>query len=140
MDALTLLHHAVNVGLRVEAIRGNLLVQGPKRLEPVVKLLAEHKAEVLAVLSRTANSTELLVSSPRFGRVILSVEGEPALELPCAARRGRVQLLEGLFLHFCCKCGAYGAFGHGVSLRSSRLGRWYCAEHRPSQLRGRTHG
>jgi hypothetical protein len=38
MDALTLLHHAVNVGLRVEAIRGNLLVQGPKRLEPVVKL------------------------------------------------------------------------------------------------------
>jgi len=27
--------------------------------------------------------------------------------------------------------GAFGAFGYGVSLRAGRLGRWYCAEHRP---------
>jgi hypothetical protein len=66
-----------------------------------------------------------------YERVAKPVEGEPGLDLPCAARRGRVQELDGLFLHFCVECGAYGAFGYDVSLRAGRLGRWYCAEHRP---------
>jgi hypothetical protein len=51
MDAVALLHRAQEVGLRVEAIGDKLLVRGPKRSEAVVKLLAEHKAEVLAALS-----------------------------------------------------------------------------------------
>jgi hypothetical protein len=57
--------------------------------------------------------------------------GEPGLEQPCAARRGRVQELEGAFLHFCCRCGRFAAFGYGVRLRARQLGRWYCGEHRP---------
>jgi hypothetical protein len=51
MDAVALLHRAQEVGLRIEPIGDKLLVRGPKRAEAVVKLLAEHKAELLAVLS-----------------------------------------------------------------------------------------
>src|SRR5262249_39569668 len=51
MDALTLLLRARDVGLRVEAAGGKLMVRGPKRAEAVVRLLAEHKAEVLAALT-----------------------------------------------------------------------------------------
>jgi hypothetical protein len=132
MDALALLRRAQEAGLRVEPAGDKLMVRGPKQAEPVVKLLAEHKAEVLAALANTANNAELLVPSLQFERVIQSIEGEPGLELPCAARRGRVQDLEGVFLHFCAECGAYGAFGYGVNLRAGQLGRWYCAAHRPA--------
>jgi hypothetical protein len=58
-------------------------------------------------------------------------ESEPALEQPCAARRGQVRKLNGAFVHFCCRCGRFGAFGYGVRLRAGQLGRWYCGEHRP---------
>ena len=51
MDAVALLHRAQEVGLRIEPMGDTLLVRGPKRAEAVVKLLAEHKAEVLAALS-----------------------------------------------------------------------------------------
>jgi hypothetical protein len=51
MDALIVLRRARDAGLRVEAAGDELRVRGPKRAEAVVKLLAEHKAEVLAVLS-----------------------------------------------------------------------------------------
>lgn len=67
-------------------------------------------------------------------QIISTSHGEPGLEQPCAARRGRVQVLDGLFLHFCCQCGRFGAFGHGVRLREGRFGRWYCGEHRPSNF------
>jgi hypothetical protein len=66
------------------------------------------------------------------GRVAAVADGEPSLEQPCVARRGRVQELDGgPFLHFCCQCGRFAAFGYGVRLRAGRLGRWYCGEHRP---------
>jgi hypothetical protein len=51
MDAVALLRHAKEAGLRVEPIGSKLMVRGPKRAESVVRLLAEHKAEVLVVLS-----------------------------------------------------------------------------------------
>jgi hypothetical protein len=51
MVAVTLLQRAREVGLRIEPKGDRLLVRGPKRAEAVVKLLAEHKAEVLAALS-----------------------------------------------------------------------------------------
>ena len=130
MDALALLRRAQEAGLRVEPAGDKLMVRGPKNAAPVVRLLAEHKAEILAALLNTTQDAELLAPSPRFERVIPSVEGEPRLELPCAARRGRVQELEGAFLHFCIVCGAYGAFGYGVNFRGGRLGHWYCAAHR----------
>ncbi len=132
MDAVTLLRRAKEAGLCVERTGDTLKVRGSKNAEPVVKLLAEHKAEVLAALVKTTHDAELLSPSPWFKRIIPPAEGEPSLEMPCASRRGRVQELEGaMVLHFCAECGAWGAFGYAVNLRAGRPGRWYCAEHRP---------
>ena len=132
MDGLTLLRRAHDVGLRLEAAGDKLVIRGPKRAEPIVRLLAEHKAAVLAALADNGHDeAELLATSPWFDRFISPADGEPSLEQPCAARRGRVQELNGAFLHFCCRCGRFAAFGYGVRLRAGRLGRWYCGEHRP---------
>jgi hypothetical protein len=51
MDAIALLRRAHEAGLRVETAGDKLIVRGPKQAEPVVKLLAAHKAEVLAALA-----------------------------------------------------------------------------------------
>ena len=52
MDAVALLKVAADAGLRVWPDGDLLQVRGPKRSEPVVRLLAEHKAEVMAHLYR----------------------------------------------------------------------------------------
>src|SRR5262245_17808621 len=91
MDAVALLHCAQEAGLRIEPMGGKLLVPGPKRLEPIVKLLAEHKAEVLAVLGNTVHESGPLAPAPWFDGKVRVAEGEPGLEMPCAARRGRTQ-------------------------------------------------
>lgn len=82
-------------------------------------------------LAAEPQSAELLAPSAWFARVASPAEGEPNFDAPCGARRGRVEKREGLFLHFCIHCGAWGAYGYGVNLRAGRLGRWYCAVHRP---------
>jgi hypothetical protein len=51
MDGVALLHIARDAGLRVEAAGELLKITGPKRAEPVAKLLAQHKAEVLSALA-----------------------------------------------------------------------------------------
>src|SRR3954470_11090859 len=50
MDGLTLLRRAEEAGLRVEAAGDQLKIRGPKCAAPVVRLLAEHKCEVLRAL------------------------------------------------------------------------------------------
>ncbi len=75
--------------------------------------------------------TKLLAPLLWFERVAPPVEGEPLYEKPCIARRGKVEERDGVLLHFCTECGAWGAFGYGVGLRAGRAGRWYCATHRP---------
>ena len=57
MDAVALLHRAQEAGLRIEPMGEKLLVRGPKRAEAVVKLLASHKAEVLAALAPGASTS-----------------------------------------------------------------------------------
>jgi len=131
MDSVTLLHRARDVGLRIETAGNMLRITGPRKAEPVVKLLAQHKAEVMAALATTAHEAKLLTPSPQFERVAVLAEDEPRLEMPCAGRRGRVQELDRAFLHFCCRCGRFAAFGYGVHLRGGHLGRWYCGAHRP---------
>jgi hypothetical protein len=119
MDGLTLLQSARDAGLRVEAAGDKLLIRGPKHAEPVVRLIAEHKAMVLAALAMP-------------GAVALPYEDEPGSEHPCVTRRGKVEArANGMFLHYCVVCGRWGGFGCGVNLRGGRLGRWYCAAHRP---------
>jgi hypothetical protein len=58
-------------------------------------------------------------------------EDEPPYDQPCVARRGRVQRQGCAFLHFCVTCGAWGAFGYGVT--GDRPGLWYCLPHRPAK-------
>ena len=129
MDGLSLLRQARNAGLRLEAAGDKLKIVGPKRAEPVVKLLAAHKAEVLAALATTPREIGSLSQTAQFEQ--LAPLEEPALEQPCAARRGQVRQDGKTFLHFCVDCGAFGPFGYGVSLRTGQLGRWYCSKHRP---------
>jgi hypothetical protein len=54
---------------------------------------------------------------------------EPPFDLPCCERRGRIERRGSLFLHFCVRCGAWGAYGHGVT--ATAAGQWYCRQHRP---------
>src|SRR3982074_2760495 len=131
MDRLSLLRQARNAGLRLGAAGEKLRITGPRGAEPVVKLLAAHKAEVLAALANTPRETELLAQTPQFEQLAPLEETVPGLEQPCDARRGKVQHDGKIFLHFCIECGAYGPCGYGVSLRTGQEGRWYCFKHRP---------
>jgi hypothetical protein len=54
MDPLILLQRARDAGLRLEVANTSLKISGPRKAEPLVKLLAEHKAQVLETL-RLAN-------------------------------------------------------------------------------------
>jgi hypothetical protein len=54
---------------------------------------------------------------------------EPPYEEPDSARRGVIRHPMGRFEHFCAVCGAWGAFGYGVTTKEP--GVWYCLRHRP---------
>jgi hypothetical protein len=95
----------------------------------ILDLLSRNKAEVLALLRARADANKPLTPTP--SSLTGAPPPEPGLEEPCAARRGRVQEINGLLLRFCVECGRFGPFGYGVGLRAGRLGRWYCREHRP---------
>jgi len=98
MDALALLRRAKEAGLWVRPVGDKLIVRGPKNAEQVVKLLAEHKVEVLQALVAGAAPSDpehAEPMSPCFERTIPPVDGEPGLEEPCAARRGRVVAIAG---------------------------------------------
>jgi hypothetical protein len=115
--------HRERRGKAETALRA-LGARGPKHAEPVVLAkheVVKHEAEILAALTK-----------PNSDAAIASVEYGSDFETPCDARPGQVdERPDGLFLHFCEECGAWGAFGYGVSLRTGKLGRWYCAAHWP---------
>jgi hypothetical protein len=52
MEVIALIRTAHEAGLTITAEGGTLIVRGPKRAAPVVRQLADVKAEVLAVLAR----------------------------------------------------------------------------------------
>jgi len=51
MDALSLLARAHDAGLAVAIAGDKLVVRGPQRAEPVVRLLAVHKSAIMAALA-----------------------------------------------------------------------------------------
>ena len=53
MDGVTLILRARDAGLRLEVAGSDLKITGPKAAEPLVKLLAERKAQVLQALADT---------------------------------------------------------------------------------------
>jgi hypothetical protein len=52
MDGLNLLQQARDAGLRLDIVGTFLKITGPKEAEPLVRLLAEHKAQVLKALQK----------------------------------------------------------------------------------------
>jgi len=52
MDPLILLQHARDAGLRIGVAGTSLKISGPRKAEPLVRLLAEHKPQVLEALRK----------------------------------------------------------------------------------------
>jgi hypothetical protein len=125
--AAHILHELEAIGAIIVPTGDCLLLRaGPKSVPAsIIRRVREAKPELLALLRQEDAATV------GISRLVRHTDGEPSLEQPCAARRGRVEERERVLLHFCAECGAWGAFGYGVNLRCGRLGRWYCAAHRP---------
>jgi hypothetical protein len=51
VDGMTLLHRAEEAGLAVKAEGDKLVIRGPKRAEPVARLLLDNKPRILAALA-----------------------------------------------------------------------------------------
>jgi hypothetical protein len=58
MDGLTLLQRAREAGLRLEAADTSLKISGPRNADPLVRLLAEHKTQVLDALRKVQEVPE----------------------------------------------------------------------------------
>jgi hypothetical protein len=145
--AIDLLEDLAVIGARIESAGDRIILRAGATAIPagLVGRIREAKAELLAMLApdsvatdmfhpeeeRVGPEAELVASSGRVQRVALPAEGEPDFNKRCVMRRGRVEQRDGVLLHFCTECGRWGGFGCGVDLRAGRLGRWYCAEHRP---------
>jgi hypothetical protein len=71
-----LLRRAHDAGLRVKPVGGQLLVHGPRRAEPLVRLLAAHKAEVMAALTQRRDTGEIsLMSEPLIASLTAAIRG-----------------------------------------------------------------
>jgi hypothetical protein len=130
MSAAQALKAARDAGVAV-VVDGDDLILEASAPPPAAILdsLSRNKAEVLSLLRATAGLNKPLTPTP--SSLTSAPPAEPGLEEPCAARRGRVQEINGVLLHFCVECGRFGSLGCGVELRAGRLGRWYCRAHWP---------
>jgi hypothetical protein len=84
MDGLTLFQKASDAGLRLDVVGTFLKITGPKEAEPLVRLLAEHKAQVLKAMQKVQEvpkGTESGVGTEREPGPYASVLG--ALERRC---------------------------------------------------------
>jgi hypothetical protein len=133
------------IGANIEPAGDRIILRAGASAIPagLVGRIREAKAELLVMLATrpadrlqaekggTGPEAELVAPSAWFQRVASPIIGEPSFDEPCVARCDQAGYRDGVFLHFCSECGAWGAFGYGVNLRAGRLGRWYCAAHRP---------
>ena len=74
---------------------------------------------------------ESILKPPDELREILRERQQPEKFLPGFVGYSK----HGLFIHMC-HCGVWGAHGYGVSVRTGKLGTWYCAEHNPERREG----
>ena len=129
-----ILQHLNAIGARIEPAGDRLLLRAGSKPVPasLIGRVRAAKPELLAMFHQRA--AEALEATPPTARLAQIADGEPGFERPCATRRGRLLELDGAFLHFCVRCGRFAAFGYGVHLRTGKLGRWYCGQHRPRQV------
>jgi hypothetical protein len=83
MDPVILLQRARDAGLRLEVADTSLKISGPRKAEPLVRLLAEHKAQVLDALRKVQEVPE----SPRDGT---STERDPGPYASARAHKPQV--------------------------------------------------
>jgi hypothetical protein len=67
MDGLTLLRRAQDAGLRLGIAGTAIKVTGPKKAEPLVRLLAEHKAQVLEALRLADGELQKMQETQEIG-------------------------------------------------------------------------
>jgi hypothetical protein len=67
MDGLTLLRRAQDAGLRLQAAGSALKITGPKEAEPLVRLLAEHKVQVLDALQVANGEQQKMQEMQKIG-------------------------------------------------------------------------
>ena len=93
------LRHLNAIGATIEPTGDRLLLRAGLRPVPadVIRRVKEAKAELLALLH---HNDPALTATCGFARAVEFAVSEPPLEQPCAARRGRVQELDGAFLLF----------------------------------------
>jgi hypothetical protein len=86
----------------------------------------------LAEVEGQNRNLQVIAPTPWFqGTVAPHRAQDPPYDQPCPYRRGHIERSGAVFLHFCIVCGAWGAFGYGITEYHS--GRWYCSEHRPKK-------
>jgi hypothetical protein len=78
MDPLILVERARDAGLRLEVADASLKISGPGKAEPLVRLLAEHKAQVLDALRKVQEVQKVHGTESRG----TSTERDPG---PCAS-------------------------------------------------------
>jgi hypothetical protein len=132
-DVAELLDDLRKIGAQVTATGRNIVLRAGTSGIPadLVIRVRQSKPALLTWLSQHAAEVESTVIPPASA----AIQRSPLLE-PSSERRGRIVQEGGGWLHFCDECGRWGGFGCGVDLRTRRLGRWYCAEHRPKQSKG----
>ena len=86
MDPLILLQHARDAGLRIGVAGTSLKIRGPRKAEPLVRLLAEHKAQVLDALRKVQEVQKVQGTEGRGTNALPAncpdcvLEGQPASE------------------------------------------------------------
>jgi len=115
---------AAGVVLIVESDKLHVECEGDPPPE-LIEELRRHKPEVIEALSSVPVETAEVIAPARW---ITGAAGS-SFEMPCSERRGLIERVHGVFLHFCVECGRWGTYGYGAT--GEKPGRWYCHLHRP---------
>jgi hypothetical protein len=104
----------------------NQTISGPKL--PIGETLAG--LATLAKVEGQNRNLQVIAPTPWFRDAVAPHRAQnPPYDQPSPYRRGHIERRGAVFLHFCIICGAWGAFGYGVT--EDQPGTWYCSEHRP---------
>ena len=114
-------------------VEGDLLHVDFETDAPVdlIEEIRQHKSGVMAALSSAPLETAEVIAPARWVAGAAGNSPEASFETPCIERRGLIERLDGVFLHFCIECGRWGAYGYDAT--GAKPGLWYCRMHRPDE-------